>query len=755
MFKYVFNMKVNLKKLYVVYSNITHVCNRYYYIHSASKSFCFQMAALLSGKTTAGVRYCKEVFCINCINLNVPFTECEGFKIGHGFINENGAVCTAEGISFTIQSRMAEECTLHLFMDGMEKMIPVPGECHTGDVFSMFVYGLNPEGILYAYSFSSHNTPIEDVFGNRKLFLDPYAKEVSGSGLADRQINKRASGKRFVYMGKIPDTRFDWGNSRQAYIQLDDMVIYEMHIKGFTKDAASGVSFPGTYAGMEEKIPYLKELGINTVELMPIFEFDEADSFREYDGKQLVNYWGYNTVSFFAPKEGFAWTDSASAELKHLIKNLKEAGISVILDVVFNHTAEGNEKGPEFSFKGIDRDGIYMMEKDGIHYKNYSGCGNTVNGNGEYMRRFILDCLRYWVREYKVDGFRFDLASILTRDADGTPLSMPPVIMDAAQDKELAEIKLIAEAWDAGGLYQVGSFPHFGRWSEWNGRYRDDLRRFLKGDAGMCYTAAQRIAGSHDIYHSNQPAAVSFITCHDGFTLYDLYAYSRKHNETNGWSNTDGDNNGNSWNCGEEGETDRQDVKDLRCRMVKNAFAALMMTRGPVMFLSGDEFCNSQGGNNNAYCQDNETGWVNWDRLEKYQEVHDFVKHMIQFRAMHPVIRKPCGQASCGFPSVSIHNGKAWDQPGSPYSLLLGILYAGKTENGEDDIVLYLMNAYWKTQKMELPALPDGMKWRADACTYIEYREDTDTGAAIGFSGGSSIYVPERTAVILTAEKET
>lgn len=341
---------------------------------------------------------------------------------------------------------------------------------------------------------------------------------------------------------------------------------------------------------MKDKIPYLKDLGINAVELMPIFEFDEMESARVVDGVQLYNYWGYNTVSFFAPNTSYAFNEEHNHEgdeLKSLIKALKENGIEVILDVVFNHTAEGNEMGPCFSFKGIDNNVYYMLTPD-AHYYNFSGCGNVMNCNHPVVRSFIIDCLRHWAIEYRVDGFRFDLASILGRDQNGAPMANPPILESLAFDPVLGKMKLIAEAWDAGGLYQVGSFPSWNRWAEWNGRYRDDMRSFLKGDDGMAGNAITRITGSRDLYSPESrghKASVNFLTCHDGFTLYDLYSYNEKHNEKNGWNNTDGDNNGHSWNCGAEGETDDPNVNGLRRRLIKNAFAALLCSRGPAMFL--------------------------------------------------------------------------------------------------------------------------------------------------------------------------
>ena len=506
--------------------------------------------------------------------------------------------------------------------------------------------------------------------------------------LASGNVDRHGDGKDFVYHARVVENNFDWEKSCFLNHPFEDLVIYEMHVRGFTRDASSGVKAPGTFEGLREKIPYLKDLGINAVELMPVFEFDEMEDTRVVDGERLYNYWGYNTVCFFAPNTSYTSVvehNHEGDELKNLIYELKENGIEVILDVVFNHTAEGNEKGPCFSFKGIDNNIYYMLTPDGYYY-NISGCGNVMNCNHPIVRKFIIDCLRYWVINYRVDGFRFDLASILSRDQNGAPMENPPILQGLACDPILAKAKLIAEAWDAGGLYQVGSFPSWNRWAEWNGRYRDDMRRFLKGDGGMAGTAITRITGSRDLYdpaHRGISASVNFLTCHDGFTLYDLYSYNMKHNEKNGWGNTDGDNNGNSWNCGAEGATDDPEIEGLRRRMVKNAFATLMCSRGPAMFFAGDEFCNTQFGNNNSYCQDNITSWLDWNRLEEYKEIHDFFRYMIRLRKDNAILRKTTKPAACKLPEISIHNGFPWNGGTDNNSRLIGIMYAGRDDPDE------------------------------------------------------------------------
>lgn len=695
----------------------------------------------------------------NLLKLLPPTDIINGYKIRPGFDDIDGSVMTDEGISFTIRSENAKSCSLHLYYDGEKEefaCIPFPESCHHNNTFSMFVYGLDPIGLEYTYSMDGpYDWKKGFVFNPEKPLLDPYAKAVTGQ---KEWGKKRKNGKPFEYRARVVKSDFDWEGVGLLDISNEDLIIYEMHIRGFTKHSSSGVVANGTYEGLREKIPYLKKLGINAVELMPIFEFDEMESVRMVNGVQLYNFWGYNTVCFFSPNTGYTYSNERyheGDELKRTIKELKQNGIAVILDVVFNHTAEGNDNGPTFSFKGIDNNVYYMLTEDG-HYYNFSGCGNAMNCNHPSVQKFILDCLRFWVTEFKIDGFRFDLASILTRDSHGKPIADPPIIRAISYDPILSKTKLIAEAWDAGGLYQVGYFPAYGRWSEWNGRYRDDLRRFLKGDDGMAEAAVARITGSQDIYNVNQrgiAASVNFITCHDGFTLWDLYSYNSKHNELNGWGNMDGDNNGHSWNCGVEGETTDENILGLRKRMVKNAFAALFCSRGPVMIYSGDEFCNTQYGNNNAYCQDNDLSWLDWSRLKEFDEINDFVEHMTYFRNKHEVLRKNNKPAQCGYPFISIHNGSPWNSSTTSLSKLIGIMYAGRdAEDTKDDVILYLMNAYWETQKMELPNPPQDMQWDASVCTFLKYEKGQDINETIGYDHGKCIYIPARTTVILVAK---
>jgi isoamylase len=647
----------------------------------------------------------------------IPMDEYNGFKIRPGFYLENGAVVIPGGVSFTVHSQHATSCKLVLFKReecDPYAIIPFPDNYRIGDVYSMIVFGLDIEKFEYAYSVDGPYSPENGlIFDSTKYLIDPYTKAVAGQSVWG---SKPKTG--YQYRSRVVANDFDWGNSKQVLIPMEELIIYELHIRGFTKDSSSRVKHPGTFSGLAEKIPYLKELGINAVELMPIFEFDEMKDERNVDGKRLLDYWGYNSVSFFAPNTSYASRTEYNREgdeLKLLIKKLHENGIEVILDVVFNHTAEGNEQGPYISFKGFDNNVYYILTPDGKYY-NFSGCGNTINCNHPVVQRMILDCLRYWVTEYRVDGFRFDLASILGRNEDGSPMNNPPLLQNLAFDPILAKVKLIAEAWDAGGMYQVGSFPSWKRWSEWNGKYRDDVRQFLKGNGGLAQVVAERISGSHDIYNPDsrgENASVNFITCHDGFTLYDLYSYNNKHNEANGWNNTDGESSNNSWNCGVEGYTDDENILKLRMKMIKNACTILLASQGTPMLLAGDEFGNTQFGNNNPYCQDNEISWLDWTLLDKNKEIFDFFKNMIKFRKAHPVLRDSIEPSKCGLPKVSKHGNEPWYLNPSQETRVLGVMFAGWNKKiNEDDIVYIAINAHWEKQYIKLPDLPKGLEWR-------------------------------------------
>lgn len=688
-----------------------------------------------------------------------PLQEVNGYLVRPGFYRMKGAFETTNGVSFTVSSHGATSAELLLYEPhGKEPkvVIPIPEEYRIGDTYSILVYDIKIQDFEYAYRFDGPNKPGKGIsFNKENVILDPYARAVTGQ----RHWGERPKdGKNFEYHARVVKSEFDWGEVGQLNIPIEDLVIYETHVRGFTKDSSSKVDAKGTFQGLREKIPYLKDLGINAVELMPIFEFDEMESARVVDGVQLYNYWGYNTVSFFAPNTGYASGEEHNVEgkeLKRLIYDLKKNGIEVILDVVFNHTAEGNEEGPCFSFKGIDNNIYYMLTPDGKYY-NFSGCGNVMNCNHPIVRNFILDCLRHWVTEYRVDGFRFDLASILGRDQNGAPMANPPILETLAFDSVLSKTKLIAEAWDAGGLYQVGSFPSWNRWAEWNGKYRDDMRGFLKGDNGAAGAAITRITGSGDLYNPESrghSASINFITCHDGFTMYDLYSYNEKHNEMNGWDNTDGDNNGRSWNCGHEGETDDPVINNLRRRLVKNAFAALLCSRGAAMFFAGDEFCNTQYGNNNAYCQDNIISWLDWNRLEEYKEIHDFVKYMIQFRKDHPILRKQTKAAACQLPPISVHNGYPYNSVTEYNTHMIGIMFAGRNaDDTNDDLIFYCMNSYWEPLTLQLPSLTNGMGWKVKVNTNCEYSRDADFDYMTEKFGPNTIRVPARTTIVFVAE---
>ncbi len=653
----------------------------------------------------------------------VPMDTIDGFSVRPGFYEINGATAIPGGVNFTVHSQGATSVELLLFRRTEQEpfaVLPFPKHYRIGNVYSMIVFKLNIEEFEYAYRVGGPYEPEKGlVFDRTKYLLDPYAKAVTGQS----QWGETAPRGQH-YKARVVKDDFDWGDRKQPLIPMEDLIIYELHVRGFTRDPSSGVLHPGTFDGLREKIPYLLSLGVNAVELMPIFEFDEMLDYREVDGNPLYNYWGYSTVSFFAPNTSYTASTEYNREgneLKRLIEELNQNGIEVYLDVVFNHTAEGNERGPFFSFKGFDNNVYYLLTPSGQYY-NFSGCGNTVNCNHPVVQQMIINCLRYWVTTYRVDGFRFDLASILGRNEDGSPMREPPLLRALAFDPILADVKLIAEAWDAGGLYQVGPFPAWNRWAEWNGRYRDDMRRYIKGDGGLAQAAALRISGSRDIYEpeGRQNASINFITCHDGFTLWDLFSYNQKHNEKNGWNNTDGANDNNSWNCGVEGETSDPAVNALRRRLARNAFALLMCSRGIPMFLAGDEFGNTQFGNNNAYCQDNLISWLDWRLLEKHQDIFRFFQFMIRFRKEHRVLRANLSGGACGFPDVSFHGVEPWKERFGDQDRYVGVMFAGSERSAGPQVVYVASNAYWEALNFRLPELPSSMEWELVADTWEE-----------------------------------
>ena len=671
--------------------------------------------------------YSHKYILENEVSVN-PMAEIDGFQVRPGMFDVNGATALPNGVSFTVHTHNGTSCELLLFHRGEEEpyaVLPFPEAYKIGDVYSMIVYDLNVEDFEYAYRIDGPNKPKKGLlFDKNNVLLDPYARVVAGQ----RIWGERKQG---AYHARVLKDIFDWGERKQSHKDLCDLVIYELHVRGFTQHPSSKVKHRGTFEGLREKIPYLKELGVNAVELMPIFEFDETMNAREVNGQKLLEYWGYNTVSFFAPNTSYIAQDEYNqegTELKELIKELHENHIEVILDVVFNHTAEGNEKGPVFCFKGMDNNLYYMLTPDGNYY-NFSGCGNTLNCNHPIVRQMILECLRYWTVSYRVDGFRFDLASILGRNANGSPMNNPPLLESLDNDPVLSNVKLIAEAWDAGGLYQVGSFPAGRRWAEWNGKYRDTMRGYLKGENWEAWNAAWRICGSGDMYggltvndnrdYVGYNSSINFFTCHDGFTLYDLYSYNDKHNENNGWNNTDGTNDNRSWNCGAEGDTSDPEVLKLRYRMIRNACALLMCSRGTPMFLAGDEFGNTQHGNNNSYCQDNEISWLDWTCLEKNRDLFEFFKFMIAYRHKHAVIRKKLPNAVCGMEPIHAHDVRAENTNLPDGTRTFAVSFAGyDKKKGEDDLVYIALNTYWEDVEITLPDLHKRGSWYLSVNTY-------------------------------------
>ncbi|MEV7418426.1 glycogen debranching protein GlgX [Streptomyces sp. NPDC089919] len=642
-----------------------------------------------------------------------------------------GATPVPGGVNFSVYSDRATAMSLVLFERGAARPtaeLEFPPEFRTGSVYAMTVFGLDEENLEYGFRADGPFDPAAGHrFDARAILSDPYARQVSGRDVWGAEPDWNAA---YQYRAQVLSEDFDWGDDTQLRIPFEDLVLYETHVRGFTRHPSSGVTAPGTYAGLREKIPYLKDLGVNCVELLPVFEFDELDNPRTdpATGERLHNYWGYNTVSFFAPKAGYAATGRfgmQADEFKTLVRDLHRAGIEVVLDVVFNHTAEGNEQGPTISFRGLDNATYYMLTPRGEYY-NFSGTGNTVNCNHPVVRDFVLSCLRYWVSEYHIDGFRFDLAAILDRAPDGTPLPNPPLLEQLAHDPVLRHTKLIAEAWDAAGLYQVGHFPNYGRWSEWNGKYRDTLRRFIKGESGLAGELATRLAGSPDLYQGRTAtASVNFVTAHDGFTLADLVSYNDKHNHANGEDNHDGGDDNHSWNCGAEGPTTLAYVRDLRRRQAKNLLALLLTSQGVPMLLAGDEAGRTQHGNNNTYCQDNALSWFDWTLLEDNADLHAFTRALIAFRHAHPVLRTaehPHGtdRVGSGFPEISWHGVRAWHPDWAPHSRLLGVMRCGRHAKGgttPDDHVYVAVNAHWEAHDLELPTLPEGEAWHLFADT--------------------------------------
>ena len=691
-----------------------------------------------------------------------PTSRIGDLEYGPGHVFPFGATLMFDGVNFSVFSKEATSCTLVLYHHGQKtpfQEIPFPDAFRIGNVYSMMVYGLNIETTEYGYRFDGPNDPKKGLrFDRSRVLLDPFARSISGRSVWGVEPD---STNPFQHRGQIIREDYDWRGDKPLEIPPSDLVIYEMHVRSFTQHPSSEVRRRGTFAGLTEKIPYLKALGVNCVELMPIFEFDEFENSREVNGRRLVNYWGYSTVGFLAPKAGYAASAPfglESDELRHMIRTLHQNGIQVILDVVFNHTAEGGEGGPLISFKGIDNRTYYLLTPDG-GYLNYSGCGNTMNCNNPVVRNMMLGCLIYWVSVFHVDGFRFDLASVLSRDEKGVPMMNPPLLESIAGDEVLGKTMLIAEAWDAGGLYQVGKFPAYGRWSEWNGMYRDCLRRFIKGDAECLPEMILRIRGSDDLYGQRGPtASINYVTCHDGFTLYDLVSYNEKHNWDNGEGNRDGSDYNASWNCGAEGSTDDPEINALRMRQMKNMLTVLFTSRGIPMILSGDEFANTQYGNNNAYCQDNEISWLDWNQLETYRDMFDYVRRLIAFRKAHPVLRAESYDFShngTGYPELSFHGTRAWDLDEHSPGLSFAYMYAedhARYCTDSDAFIYIAVNAYWKAQRYTLPILPEGFRWRL-AFETSDVSNDLDVERPLEDQSG--IVLGPRTTAVLIAGMST
>ncbi len=699
----------------------------------------------------------------------------DGLQILPGNPLPLGATLVPGGVNFAIASWQAVECQLVLFHRGQWRPfaeIAMPSEYRFGAVFAVTVLGIDAENVEYGYRM--YGPRIEEIDAVDRevnpLLLDPYARAVGGREVWAQSFPEE---NRHTYKGRILTESFNWEGDRPLNLPIEDLIIYEMHVRGFTRHPSSGVEFPGTYAGMQEKIPYLKDLGINAVELLPVWEFDEWEhsETNRKTGQVYLQYWGYSPISFFAPKTAYGSAGDAAAavrEFKSLIKALHQNGIEVILDVVMNHTGEGSEDGPVFSFKGMDSF-YYLLTPEG-HYYNFSGTGNAVNCNHPAVIPLLLDCLRYWVAEYHIDGFRFDLASVMTRDVNGMPLSDPPLLRLMSADPVLRHTKFIAEPWDVGGLYQVGSFPHYGRWSEWNGQYRDTMRSFLKGDPGQVARLPQLIQGSPNLYGQRGPtASINFITVHDGFTLLDLVSYNQKHNDNPG-----GPDHNISYNYGHEGPTRDAKINTIRRRQVKNALTLLLMSQGVPLLLMGDEAGRTQKGNNNAYRQDSPISWFDWKRLDDYDDIYRYMRALIAFRKAHPAVRagyfyeKVYNENPKAFedpeivksappgtildhPPVTFHGTKAYHADYSEKSRVFAYMFSGEDCNGDqvDDHIYVAANMGDKDLLFELPALPNGMKWRVFASTGAVWGEVHEPGSEPLLHDQKRIMIISRSVAVL------
>lgn len=668
-----------------------------------------------------------------------------------------GATIVDGGVNFSLFSRFATGVELLLF-DRIDdatasRVIPISATDRSYHYWHTVVPGIKP-GQIYGYRVDGPNAPERGLrFDSNKVLLDPYGKGVVVPNNYNRWAacqpgdNSATSMKSLV----VDPSEYDWEGDLPLQLPSSRTIIYEMHVRGFTRHPSSGVGEEkqGTYAGLIEKIPYLQKLGITAVELLPVFQFDPHDCPL---GK--INYWGYAPISYFAPHQAYSSRHDPMGpldEFRDMVKALHRAGIEVILDVVFNHTTEGDHRGPMLSFRGIDNPSYYILEDGGARYANYTGCGNTLNANHPVVRRMILDSLRYWVKEMHVDGFRFDLASVLSRDALGHPLPNPPVLWDIESDPALAGTKLLAEAWDAAGLYQVGNFVG-DAWREWNGRFRDDVRSFFRGESGALRRVADRIVGSPELYgHEEREAeqSVNFVTCHDGFTLNDLVSYNEKHNEANGEGNRDGANDNGSWNCGVEGPTDDPGIEKLRNRLVKNFLTVTMMSLGVPMFLMGDEVRRTQRGNNNAYCQDNEISWFDWGQIEKHADVHRFVSLLNARRLLRDVEheRKRVSLTALIQNAEKVWHGTKLGQPDwsdSSHSVAL------EAEVSMEKLRIYwILNAYWEPLNFELPKLENAVLWRRWIDTALDSPNDIVPWQTAEAVSGDAYRAEARSVVIL------
>ena len=696
------------------------------------------------------------------------------FEISRGTPLPLGAMLLREGVNFAVYSSNATSVWLVLYESGGDKPIvefPLdPRFNRTGDIWHVQVRGM-ASNIEYGYRVDRDNNTEKHIhrFDRSKVLVDPYAKALSGRekwGRTDSEPDGPVRGWRSL----VVEDQFDWEFDQPLNIPLSQTIIYELHVRGFTRNENSGVSSLGTYDGLIEKIPYLKELGVTAVELLPINEFSETDNDRinPLTGEPLVNYWGYHSVGFFAPKASYASSADPGAqvvEFKLLVKAFHKAGIEVILDVVFNHTAEGNQTGPTITFRGLDNSVYYLIDPQSGEYHNYTGCGNTLNCNHPVVRDMILDCLRYWVMDMHVDGFRFDLASVLGRGRDGSVLANPPLLERIAADPVLRNTKLIAEAWDAAGLYQVGTFPSWGRWAEWNARFRDDVRNFVKSDSGMVPALANRLMGSPDMYsgqgqtsHSN----INFVTCHDGFTLRDLVTYNEKHNEANGEDSRDGCNSNISWNCGHEGIVNQLDlpfgqlaagIEELRRRQVRNFASILLLSRGVPMILAGDEFGRTQKGNNNAYCQDNDLSWIDWCLTEENADLLRFFRLLIRFRKDHPVVAHGFTDPAERNPAAVVWHGVKPETPDWSNESRSLAVQISDMNNGRRQEIFIIANANWIAFRFQLPALDNSCRWYRVIDTTLESPCDiSKPGAEPILDLQSSYKVGPRSVVVLLGQ---